>query len=471
MRSFSVLKDEMRFKIAIKPSSKRKSSQKAYNIRGYLSERFAREDIPRLIEHLKLKRVQTFEKCVGEEYHVTPPSKKRRKEVICVTPAAKELRGSCLKQLQRRLNYSYYRYKTQQPQTLEPLLSKKDWMRLQPGPDKEGLQSVEATDIFDLQQDVRVETSLSNLYQRLQLLETRMKTSNKIMSGLRDVLFSGTCYKRLRESVTEEEKQDDIIDLTEDDHVFTQENTSKAQLVRITAQCFVTYNMFLKLESRDEKEIGMIKEVLQEARQESGSNGSRQRISLLLARYDSARTAFRIDNSISSISDEVRRQSGGLISSKTIRVWYHEYIEKESFMEDRRGSHARTNFIDEHGYTQRFQLYLKNERKLTVDVATRALEAIITNDPPASEDGRRLYDDLRPFSRRTVHRWMLKLGCKYEKATVSYYTDTHEAEETKRDFIERYDMTLCNTFKHLHDSSNHIIFVHLGTDRLNCSSL
>lgn len=32
---------------------------------------------------------------------------------------------------------------------------------------------------------------------------------------------------------------------------------------------------------------------------------------------------------------------------------------------------------------------------------------------------------------------MIKLGCKYEKATVSYYTDTHEAEETKRDFKER----------------------------------
>ena len=61
------------------------------------------------------------------------------------------------------------------------------------------------------------------------------------------------------------------------------------------------------------------------------------------------------------------------------------------------------------------------------------LESIIQKDPPKSEEGKK--DS--PFSRRTVHRWMTKLGCKYEKATVSYYTDSHEAEETKKDMKER----------------------------------
>lgn len=80
---------------------------------------------------------------------------------------------------------------------------------------------------------------------------------------------------------------------------------------------------------------------------------------------------------------------------------------------------------------------MKNERKLTVDVATKELESMITRDPPKSEDGRRAFDNLRPFPRKTVHRWMIKLGCEYEKATVSYYTDTHEAEETKKDMKDR----------------------------------
>lgn len=112
-------------------------------------------------------------------------------------------------------------------------------------------------------------------------------------------------------------------------------------------------------------------------------------------------------------------------------------MEKESFQEDCRGPHARKTVIEEYEYTRRFQLYPKNERKLTVNAATRALEAIITKNPPVDKNGQKLLNGSRSFTQRIVHRWMLKLVCKYEKSTVSYYTDTHEAEETKKDFQER----------------------------------
>lgn len=42
-------------------------------------------------------------------------------------------------------------------------------------------------------------------------------------------------------------------------------------------------------------------------------------------------------------------------------------------------------FLDEYGYSLRFQIYLKNERKLTVDIATKELESIIQKDPPKTE--------------------------------------------------------------------------------------
>ena len=82
-------------------------------------------------------------------------------------------------------------------------------------------------------------------------------------------------------------------------------------------------------------------------------------------------------------------------------------------------------------------MYLKNERHLSVDAATIGLQRIIDSDPPAEAEGKKAYVNLQPLSRRTVHRWMLKCGCKYGKASVSYYTDSHEAEETKKDFRER----------------------------------
>ena len=125
------------------------------------------------------------------------------------------------------------------------------------------------------------------------------------------------------------------------------------------------------------------------------------------------------------------------MSSRKIREWYNEYLENGSFEEDMRGCWKRDMFLEEYGYSLRFQIYLKNEKKLTVDIATKELESIIQKDPPKSEEGKRNFESLRPFSRRTVHRWMTKLGCKYEKATVSYYTDSHEAEETKKDMKER----------------------------------
>lgn len=82
-------------------------------------------------------------------------------------------------------------------------------------------------------------------------------------------------------------------------------------------------------------------------------------------------------------------------------------------------------------------MYLKNERQLSVAAATTGLQRIIDSDPPAEAEGKKAYVNLQPLSRRTVHRWMLKCGCKYEKASVSNYTDSHEAEETKKDFRER----------------------------------
>ena len=62
MRGFRVAKDMSRYRIVVTPSSKKKSTQKVCDIRGYWTEKLAQQDIPRLIEHLRTKRLQTFEK-------------------------------------------------------------------------------------------------------------------------------------------------------------------------------------------------------------------------------------------------------------------------------------------------------------------------------------------------------------------------------------------------------------------------
>jgi hypothetical protein len=157
----------------------------------------------------------------------------------------------------------------------------------------------------------------------------------------------------------------------------------------------------------------------------------------MLQDHEKIKKLFRQEHTMDILSERARAETGHAISSRKIREWYHEYLENQSFEEDLRGSWKRDMFLEDYDYALRFQIHLKNERKLTVDAATKELELIILKDPPKTEEGKRAFDSLRPFSRRTAHRWMVKLGCKYEKATVSYYTDSHEAEKTKKDMKER----------------------------------
>jgi hypothetical protein len=194
-------------------------------------------------------------------------------------------------------------------------------------------------------------------------------------------------------------------------------------------------NVHSQLDLRNDSEEKILRTLLSELESKANDVPSR---AVMFREHEVLKKQFRNDNSMQVLSERVKTFTGAVTSSKKIREWYHEYVEKESFLEDLRGSWKREMFFEEYGYSLRFQLYLKNERKLTVDVATKALEEIIQKDPPKTEEGNKTFENLRPFSRRTAHRWMLKLGCKYEKATVSYYTDSHEAEETKKVMKERY---------------------------------
>jgi hypothetical protein len=146
---------------------------------------------------------------------------------------------------------------------------------------------------------------------------------------------------------------------------------------------------------------------------------------------------FKEANSMGIIADKENKKSNKRISSETLRKWYNEYEELGKCKEDLRGCYERNLFLTEYGYKRMFELFLKNAHHLSVDPAKIGLQSIIDSDPPIEVDGKEAYVNLQPLSRKTVHRWMLKCGCKYEKASVSYYTDSHEAEETKKDFRER----------------------------------
>ena len=247
------------------------------------------------------------------------------------------------------------------------------------------------------------------------------------MDGLRKCIYSGQCYTKIKE--TSSEDNNDIIDLSEEQPKFTLETTSKTQLDRVMVQCITVLNMLQLLNDKNSSEVYMLEQFQYDLNSKTLDKCEREEMFKV---HEVAKLSFRSKNTIPVLSEKVRDNTGTSISARRVREWYAEYFEKECFEEDLRGGWQRDMFLEEFGYSVRFQLYLKNEKKLTVDVATKELESIITKDPPKTEEGKEAFENLRPFTKRTVHRWIIRLGCKYEKATVSYYTD-------KKDMRERYE--------------------------------
>ena len=96
----------------------------------------------------------------------------------------------------------------------------------------------------------------------------------------------------------------------------------------------------------------------------------------MLKDHEILKKQFRLDHTMNILSERVRSVTGSVISAKKIRQWYHEYLDNQSFEEDLRGTWKREMFLEEYDYSLRFQIYLKNEKKLTVDAATKELELI-----------------------------------------------------------------------------------------------
>jgi hypothetical protein len=108
--------------------------------------------------------------------------------------------------------------------------------------------------------------------------------------------------------------------------------------------------------------------------------------------------------------------------------WYREFKKYKMFFRF---------VLEEYGLQRPFELFLKNEQHLTVDVVRIQLESLIRSHVLKHPDEDVNLMLMLPLHNRSVHRWMPKCGRKYEKATVSHNADSHEAEATKKDFRER----------------------------------
>ena len=441
-RSFSIVAKGDDFGLAITTTYEKGKKGIKHYIYGYLSPKAANSDIDRLIEHFgRKKHLSSFVSNYGKP--LKTDFKRERHDL------SGALNG-CVKKARRKVsNKAYNLYvKNLKEAYLKPL-DRCEWDKVYDERDPilkaralranarnpnirqryllEGLNSEDSDDSLKA-----ITNAVNYVRERIKTLAYYIASSHELLLLLRENIFEGTCYKLLLRAKFDEDDSTDVIDLTADDE-FTEMNTSKAQIAKVIMQAVVVATIFTLLIERAEDETNFLQMELKEIRNCNSPDGLRKILADNLVKL----REFKERMSMNLIAEKAVKQTIKKVSAKTAKKWFNDFKAFKLFKEDLRGCYERRFFLDEYGYTRRFELYLKNERHLSVDSAKKNLEEIMESDPPLSKEGQKIFASMLPLSRNTVHRWMLKCGCKYEKATVSYYTDSHEAEETKKDFKDR----------------------------------
>ena len=449
-RVYHVCRDKDKFRIQIRIMYAKAGKRKLVELRGYPCSNSANNDVTRLIKFFENgnSRITTFESSYTDVSNCRNLVSKAE-----YAYTVKGHKGMARRRSQSRLAKEYNSYKKIMISWNEAYLSFKQWTLKceQKGFDKErfmrryfrdpkviqasilkGLLSQHDSEVID-----SLKSSVIYFNGRLIALKERALQYRTNLTTLRDAIFSGTTFTLLMKAKFEEDFADDsnnLIDLSSDDE-FTLTNVSKAQLARSSQQCQIVEKFYLLASVKVEKETSLIKEVIKEITDPKFDLYKNKEI---VQQYWNKIKEYKVLNSVEIMASQVSTDTDGIVATKTVLKWYREYKEYKMFKEDMRGCHLRRFILEEYGLQRPFELFLKNERHLTVDVARIQLELLIRSHVAKHpDDEHNLVNVMLPLHNRSVHRWMLKCGCKYEKATVSYYTDSHEAEATKKDFKER----------------------------------
>ena len=445
-RVFKVVPDGKKYRIHVRTSYDKRGKISLKEYRKYPTENAAQNDVKRLRAHFDDgKSSVTFK----QEFH-SQWNCKNAGEAKCYRASISSVRGIVGKRLVRKQNREYSRYRKLMQSANMEACSRAEWDRkaskdgaamdrllrkfardpsILHASILRGILSAEETILFE-----SITCSIDYFKERLLVLRKFSSDNSKSLLILRKAIYSGEPFSLLLKAKFEDERKDkDIIDLTSDD-TFTMTNITKAQLIKCTLQCTVVEKVYALIREKIGEETKLLDSILSEVESvRSNLSLAKQKVK---EHWDRIKE-FKIQNSMVVMTAKVSSLTGDIVKAATISKWCAEFREHGMFKEDLRGCYQRRFFLEEHGLRRQFELYLKNERSLTVDAARRNLEQIIEISILKSESCIIDAQSLLPLNNRTVHRWMLQCNCKYEKATTSYYTDSHEAEETKKDFRDR----------------------------------
>ena len=187
-------------------------------------------------------------------------------------------------------------------------------------------------------------------------------------------------------------------DLVDEEEPSDEDPMSQAQQTKLMTQIVVVSELLRKITAKAQAEIEQL-ESRQSKFQKQLMDGDDIADALKQDIYE--RKDFSVKHSMGALAKEVSDYySHGLFKIKDkpsvqiIRQWYNEFCKYQKFKQNLQGLRDRESFLEEFNYTRRFYLYLKYEKKLSVNSATEALTGLILLDQPTTADGLRRMTNL-----------------------------------------------------------------------------
>lgn len=334
-RTYHVCPDGRNYRIQVRTKYAKASKRSLFEWRGYPCANSANNDVTRLMKFFSdgHKKITDFVSCY------TDVSNCRNQGVkLDYSKVIEKVRGCAKRRKRNNLLKEYNSYKKIMISWKEVYLSLEEWInqhnqmsfdkdrfmrryyrdpKVLQGAITKGLLSPNDSEVTE-----SFKASINYFTDRMKTLEELTVQNKSCLKILRSAIFSGTTFTLLLKAKFDcEDKNDEIINLVEDEP-FTLRNISKAQLTRSIQQCQLVEKVYQQISYKLSDEFSLIIKVLKDITDPKYSIAtSKQTIQHHWNKIKEHKIIYSVGQIVSNVSIE----TDGIVSTKVILKWYHEF--------------------------------------------------------------------------------------------------------------------------------------------------
>ncbi|CAB1097544.1 unnamed protein product [Ectocarpus sp. CCAP 1310/34] len=220
-----------------------------------------------------------------------------------------------------------------------------------------------------------------------------------------------------------------------------EEKVAEKQIIRLWQQAYSSLEVLKEERERDVKQLELTRkanEVLsgcKHATDAAVKEADAERFDLL-----NEASLVRHEASLLRMAAKVAGSSPQAYAPSTILRWLRDFRKEGGFRRDARGAHEPDWIMSEEDLKSALLAWMISQPRFTIKDVCKYINGPLLQDDKEDLSRLHAYQVNLPVSMSTTHSWMIRLGCRYERATKSFYTDTHEKKEVveyRGEYIEK----------------------------------